>query len=98
LKIKIISSRRNELLKRNEIIFSLSHEESPTPSRIDIRKEIARVFKTETDKVYIRRIETVTGTTTSIGEAHIYDSPEWVKQIEPEHIIVRNNPQIKKEE
>lgn len=98
MKIKIVSSRRNDLLKRNEIIFILSHERSPTPSRIEVRKEIAKVLKTEIDKVYIRKIETVTGTTTSIGEAHIYDSLELVKQIEPEHIIIRNTPQVKKEE
>jgi small subunit ribosomal protein S24e len=98
LKIKIIENKRNELLKRNEVIFSLLHEGAPTPSRIEVRKEIAKVLKTDINKVYVRKIETMTGTRTSIGEAYIYDSPEQAKVIEPKYIIIRNSPQIKREE
>jgi small subunit ribosomal protein S24e len=98
LKIKVIENKRNELLKRNEAILSLLHEGSPTPSRIEARKEIARILKTDIDGVYVRKIETMTGAGISICEAYIYDSPEQAKRIEPEHIIVRNSPQTRKEE
>ncbi len=98
MKIEIVNNKRNELLKRNEIIFSLSHEGSATPSRIEVRKELARILKVDVEKVYIRKIETMTGTMVAKGEAHVYDSPEQARQVEPEHIIIRNSPQERKEE
>jgi len=93
LKIKVVGNKRNELLERNEVIFMITHEGSPTPPRVDVRKEIARIFQVDIDKVYIRKIETMTGTTTAVGEAHIYDKPEQAEIIEPEHIIARSSPQ-----
>ncbi len=98
MKIEIIDNKRNELFKRNEIVFSLSHEGSATPSRIEVRKELARLLKIDVDKVYVRKIKTMTGTMVAKGEAHVYDSVEQARQIEPEHIIIRNSPQKKEEE
>ncbi|MBS7639303.1 MAG: 30S ribosomal protein S24e [Candidatus Bathyarchaeia archaeon] len=95
MKISVISNKRNELLKRNEVIFSISHNGSPTPSRIEVRREIARILKVDAERVYIRKIESVTGAAASIGEAHIYDSQDQAKIIEPEHIIRRNTQQNK---
>jgi ribosomal protein S24E len=37
-------------------------------------------------------VETKTGTMLAVGEANLYDSPEQVKLVEPEHIITRNIP------
>ncbi len=96
VKIMIINNRRNELLKRNEVVFKIFHENSPTPPRLEIRNELARMLKTDVEKVYVRKVETMTGLQVAIGEAHVYDSPEQARMIEPEHIIRRNSP--KKEE
>ncbi|MBS7606807.1 MAG: 30S ribosomal protein S24e [Candidatus Bathyarchaeia archaeon] len=95
MKINIISNRRNELLKRNEIIFSVIHERAPTPSRIEVRRELARILRVDVERVYVRKVESVTGASMTMGEAHVYDSEEHAKQIEPEHIIMRNSPQTK---
>lgn len=98
MKIEIISNKRNELLKRNEIVFNLSHEGSATPPRMEVRKELAKLLRTEVEKVYVKKIETITGIMMARGEANVYDSPEQAKQIEPEYIISRNLPQKEKEE
>ncbi|MEM2434737.1 MAG: 30S ribosomal protein S24e [Candidatus Bathyarchaeia archaeon] len=98
MKIKILNNKRNELLKRNEIIFTLHHDGAPTPSRIEVRKELASMLKVDEDRVYIRRMESVTGAAMSVGEAHLYNSPENAKAIEAKHIILRSSPQIKGEE
>lgn len=93
MKIKIVSNKRNELLKRSEVIFIVSHEGGPTPSRIEVREKLARTLNVEEDRVYIRKMETTTGTMTTMGEAHVYDSPDQARTFEPKHIIVRNVPQ-----
>lgn len=95
MKVNIICNKRNELLNRNEIIFSVSHEDSPTPSRVEVKREIARILKVDVERVYVRRMKSMTGRAASTGEAHIYDSQEHANMMEPEHIIRRNSPKAK---
>jgi len=93
MKIKVTSQQYNPLLKRKEIIFEVKHEETKgTPSRIEIRKKLAETLKTNIELLYIKKVETKTGTMLAAGEANLYDSPEQVKLVEPEHIITRNVP------
>ena len=93
MKINITSQQHNPLLKRKEITFEVKHEETKaTPSRYEIRKKLAETLKTNIELLYIRRVETKTGTMLATGEANLYDSPEQVKLVEPEHIIARNTP------
>ncbi len=98
MKVKIVNNKRNGLLKRNEVIFTLSHEGAPTPSRIEVREELARFLKTDVENVYVKKMKTMTGTMMSVGEAHIYDSPEQARRIEPKYILLRNSPQENREE
>lgn len=99
MKIKITSQQHNPLLKRKEIIFEVDHEETKgTPSRFEIRKKLAEKLKANIELLYVRKVETKTGTMLAAGEANLYDSPEQVKLVEPEHIITRNTPPEKPEE
>lgn len=93
MEIKITSQQHNPLLKRKEIIFEVNHEETKgTPSRFEIRKKLAETLKANIELLYVRKVETKTGTMLAAGEANLYDSPEQVKLVEPEHIITRNMP------
>jgi len=99
MKIKITSQEHNPLLKREEIAFEVEHEEMRgTPSRLEVRKELASKLKKDPELVYVRRIATRTGTMTAVGEATAYNSKEQAGFVESEHIIIRNTPQEKPEE
>ena len=99
MKIKVTSQQYNPLLKRKEIVFEVNHEETKgTPARLEIRKKLAEKLKANMELLYIRKVETKTGTMFAAGEANLYDSPEQVKLIEPEHIITRNTPPEKPKE
>ncbi len=65
-------------------------QEKSTPSRAQIRRELAVLMKSNLDQVWIRNIKTYTGTFNTVGLAHIYDNPEKAKEVEPAHIIERN--------
>jgi len=96
--IRIISMKENPLLKRREVRFSI--EQGPavkTPGRIEVRKAVAAEIKTGTELVYVRRIETKTGTSTAFGFANVYESAEQAKLVEPKHVVQRNNPKPKEE-
>ncbi len=93
MKIKIISQEQNPLLKRREITFEVEHKETRgTPSRLEVREELASKLKRDAELVYVKKMETRTGTMTAVGEATAYDSVEQAKLVEPEYIIVRNIP------
>jgi len=98
MEIKIIQQQYNPLLKRREIAFRVEHTQTKgTPARLEIRKALAEMLKTNPEVVCLKRIETKAGTMTAVGEANAYDSVEDAKLIEPEYIIARGMPKEKKE-
>lgn len=91
MKLKILSKEQNPLMKRKELTFSVEHSQiGGTPTRIEVRKQLARLLKTNLELVYIKQLQTKTGTMVAIGEATAYDSSEQAKLLEPKHIIARN--------
>lgn len=99
MKIKITSQKTNPLLKRREVTFEIEHsDQGSTPTRLEVRKTLAAELTVEIDNVYIKRLETKRGTTSTRGTANIYDSPQHAKLSEPKYIIERNNPAEKKKE
>jgi ribosomal protein S24E len=73
---------------RREVTFEI--QEPATPSRSEVRREIALLLKTDLDNVWVKRLETHTGTHRTVGLAHIYESAEAAMRVEPEHTILRN--------
>lgn len=99
MKIEVTSKKRNPLLKRREVAFEVDHRETGgTPTRSEVRKKLATMLKTNLELVYIKKMETKTGTMVAVGEANAYDSVENAKLVEPEYIIARNLPPEKPEE
>jgi ribosomal protein S24E len=99
MKVNIISKENNPLLKRRELTFNIEHiQNGGTPTRTEVRRQIASLLKTKPELVYVKNIETKTGTMVATGEANVYDSIEQSKLVEPKHIIARNKITEKSEE
>lgn len=99
MKVKIVSNEQNPLLKRREVAFSIEHEkDGGTPTRGEVRNQLAQILKTNLELVYIKQLETKTGTSVAMGEANAYESVEQAKLLEPKHIIARNTPKEKPKE
>jgi len=99
MKVRITSEEYNPLLKRKEVAFEIEHGETGgTPSRFEVRKELAVSLKIDPELVYVKRMKTKTGTMIAVGKANAYDSTEQAKLVEPEYIIARNMPPKKPEE
>lgn len=91
MKVGILSKEYNPLLKRKEVTFKVEHSETGgTPNRFEIRKQLATLLRTDLELIYVRKIETRTGTMTAVGEANAYDFVEQAKIVEPKHIVARN--------
>jgi len=98
MEIKITREQQNILLKRKEIMFEVEHSQTKgTPQRLEIRNKLADKLKTNPELVYVKRVETKTGTMKAKGEANAYESIEQAKLVEPPYILARNTPPEKKE-
>lgn len=56
------------------------------------------MLKSDLELVYVKRLETRTGTMVAVGDANAYDSVEDAKLVEPEYVIARNVPPVTPEE
>ena len=98
MKVKIVSKEQNPLLKRKEVTFRIEHDQNGgTPTRVEVRKQLATLLKTDLELVYIKQVKTKTGTMVAVGEANAYESIKQANLIEPKHIIARNAPPKKPE-
>jgi len=99
MEVRVLSESKNPLLKRREVYFEVKHEQTgSTPQRLEVRKAVAAVLKTDIAFVFIKKLETKTGTHIAVGVANAYDSVEQAKLIEPEYVIKRNTPPEKPKE
>ncbi len=96
MKIDLTSIKNNPLFNRNEVEFKV--EQASTPNRNAVRIDLAVALKVELNQVYVRKINTISGTRTTVGYAHVYDDPEQGLKIEPKHIIKRNTTKSKTED
>ncbi len=94
--MRMISTRLNPLLDRREIYFEIVDES--TPSRNRVRRELAAQLKVDLERVWIRKLETQTGTRRTIGRAHIYEEGSRALLVEPKYIINRNKAEIRSKE
>lgn len=99
MEVKIVSERENLLLKRKEVHFQVEHTQTgSTPPRQEVKKAVAEMLKKDLNLVFIKKLETKTGTNMAVGVANVYDSVDQAGHIEPKYIIKRNMPQEKPKE
>jgi len=96
--VKIILKKDNPLLKRKEVQFTVEHKQGRTPLRLDIKRSLAGELQVTDKLVFIKKMKTMTGTSTTVGFANAYESEAQAKLIEPAYIIKRNSPPEKPKE
>jgi ribosomal protein S24E len=84
------------LFKRKEVNFNI--REKSTPNKLNVRIELSVALKTDVNHIYIRKMETKSGTNLTIGLAHVYDDSEQALLVEPKYIIKRNQSNLTEEE
>jgi ribosomal protein S24E len=88
LELELTSVKKNPLFNRQEIEFKVTQKK--TPSRSNVRIGVAVALKVDLNQVYVREIETKSGTHLTLGTAHVYNDPTEALKVEPKYIIERN--------
>ena len=93
MEVKIVSTKKNSLLKRKEVDFRVDQGlKGKTPTRLEVKKAIAAQLKMKEELVFIKKMKTMTGTNIAVGVANAYETLEQARFIEPEYIRKRNSP------
>jgi ribosomal protein S24E len=95
VKLELTSTKTNPLIGRREVMFRVV--EPSTPNRSSVKVELATALRVNLDQVYVKEMETRSGTHVTLGVAHVYDDPAVALRVEPKHIIRRNTPEAKAE-
>ena len=93
---EIESDKRNELLSRREIQFTLRYD-GATPSRMQIIGKLCALLNTKESLVVLDSLTGKFGTTMITGSARLYDTEGDKKKTERPHLSMRGMPKPKEE-
>ncbi|MHA1713419.1 MAG: 30S ribosomal protein S24e [Candidatus Ranarchaeia archaeon] len=91
-KIEILNEKQNPLLHRREIDAKIDHSDGSTPTRLEIRDQIAAMLTVDKKVVFVISLRTQAGTRKTHGRIHVYESLDFAKRLEPKYIHLRNTP------
>ncbi|MGQ3411154.1 30S ribosomal protein S24e [Natrinema sp. LN54] len=87
--VDIISETENPMLHRTDVTFELVHEDA-TPSRLQVRDSLAAKLNKDADEVVIRTLDTKFGMRKTVGQAKVYDTADYARDVEQDHMLERN--------
>jgi len=93
---EVTSDKRNELLSRREVRFTLRYE-GATPSRMQIIGKVCALMNVKEQQVVLDSLNTIFGKMELTGDVRIYDSEEGRKKTERTHLMTRGMPKPKEE-
>lgn len=96
--IEILEEKKNPLIDRVEIKFRVDHFAAGTPNRLDVKKKIATMKKSNENLTIIKELKTHFGASYAIGKVNIYENAKELQFFEPFHIQVRNLDKEKRTE
>ncbi|HMA05443.1 MAG TPA: hypothetical protein VKO45_05895 [Methanomicrobiales archaeon] len=92
--LKITGDRRNELLKRRELTFTLGYTAS-TPSRSEVMGKVCAILNLDEKKVVLDSVKTRFGERTMAGIARVYDDEQMLAKTERPYLMNRGKPKAK---
>jgi len=93
---KIESDKRNELLSRREIAFTLTYD-GATPSRLQIIGKLCALLNTKEPQVVLDSLKSNFGKMVIMGKARVYDTEDAKKKTEHPYLSARGMPKPKEE-
>lgn len=87
--VEIVSEEENPMLHRSDVTFEITHEEA-TPERLSVRDSLAAKLNKDAEEVVIREMNTKFGMRTTVGYAKVYESPDFARDVEQQHMLDRN--------
>jgi small subunit ribosomal protein S24e len=93
---KIESDKRNELLSRREVEFTLTYD-GATPSRTQIIGKLCALLNVKEPQIVLDSLKSNFGKTVVTGQARVYETEDAKKKTERPYLSARGMPKPKEE-
>ena len=97
MNIQIISDEKKPLLNRREVSAKIGFD-NKTPSRANIKKEIAKKLNVKEELVVVKMVNPDYGTTSAVLDIDVYDNDKTMKDVASDYLAKRGVPKGKKGE
>ena len=96
--IEILKEKDMQLLSRKRV-SAMIQSEGPTPSRLDLKKQLAKKLNKDPELVILKHIYPKYGKSDVKVIAHVYDNKEELEKFELKKLVEKHKePEVKKEE
>lgn len=97
MRLEVKKERDTPLLSRKRVTLMAEYD-GTTPSRINVRKEVAKKLGAKENLVVIKHIYTRFGSSKSKIITHVYNNEGEMKKLENEGLLAKHDPNAKKKE
>jgi len=97
MNIQITKDDKKPLLKRRTLIGKVGYE-GKTPSRMELRKEIAHKLNAKEELVIVKQMKPDYGSQSAHFKIDIYDDADAMKAIEQDYMLTRHGQGEKRED
>jgi len=97
MKLEIAKERDTPLLSRKRVTLNLEYE-GATPSRLDLKKAVAKKLGSKENLTIIRHVYTRFGKQKAKIIAHVYEKEEDMKAIEFSKVVSKHQEKEEKKE
>lgn len=87
--VEVVKNFENKLLNRHDVVARIDSN-GATPSRQEIKSQLAKKLKVDEKLVVIDKVDTSFGTRAADVSAKVYKDEETLKKLTLEHIAKRN--------
>lgn len=87
--MEVVKDFDNKLLNRKDIVVKIEND-SVTPSRKELRAQIAKQFKVDENLVIVKMVKTYYGSRNVDVFGNIYKDRKTLERLTNEHIVKRN--------
>ena len=99
MEIEIFEEKDNKVFNRKEIKFYIEYEGESTPNLLDVKSKLIAILNCKKTNIVVDTIQPLYGEPKATGYAKVYDTPDDLTYIEPEHIIAKNTePEVEEPE
>lgn len=98
MELEIVSRKDNPLLERTELEVLAHHTGQPTPTRDEVRDQVAAAMKAKKEQVLVDHMESTFGKGLTRGYVKVYKNKQAAEAIEREPIKKRNKMDAKASE
>lgn len=89
MEVDIVHEEENPMLHRSDLRFEVVHDDA-TPSRLSVRDSLAAKLNKDSAEVVVHELDTKFGMRKTVGYAKVYESPEYARDVEQDHMLERN--------